>query len=128
MVLSRPKDYRMPFSKERTQQIKARLEDRLDDDTLNQWEREFLANMSELIDRFGDRTRLSDAHYRFTLSLQVSFLRRVSLFAGLGNVCFPPSAPIAEIDTDAESVTRKKLIAASTKKPIASICLNDRSF
>ena len=117
----------MPFSKEGTQLIKTKLKEHLEDYTLNKWEREFLANMSELIDRFGDRTRLSDAHYRFTLSLQVSFLRRVSLFAGLGNVCFPPSAPIAEIDTDAESVTRKKLIAASTKTPIASICPNDRS-
>lgn len=64
MVLSRPKDYRMPFSKERTQQIKARLEECLDDDTLNQWERDFLSNMSELFDRFGERTRLSDAQYR----------------------------------------------------------------
>ena len=106
MVLSRPKDYRMRFSKERTQQIKARLEDCLDDDTLNQWEREFLANMSDLIDRFGDRTRLSDAQYRFTLSMQVSFFEASQSVCRLGGVYFPPSAPIAEIDTFAESVTR----------------------
>lgn len=49
MVLSRPKDYRMPFSKERTQQIKARLEECLDDDTLNQWERELLAKQSKYV-------------------------------------------------------------------------------
>lgn len=64
MVLSRPKDYRMPFSKERTQLIKTKLKERLEDDTLNKWEREFLANMSDLFDRFGESTRLSDAQYR----------------------------------------------------------------
>ena len=95
---------------------------------LNHWERDFLANMSDLFDRFGERTRLSDAQYRFTLSMQVSFFEASQSVCRLGGVYFPPSAPIAEIDTDAESVTRKKLIAASTKTPIASICLNDRSF
>lgn len=64
MVLSRPKDYRMPFSKERTQLIKTKLKERLEDDTLNKWKREFLANMSDLFDRFGESTRLSDAQYR----------------------------------------------------------------
>lgn len=54
----------MPFTKERTQQIKAKLEERLESDTLNAWERDFLSNMSELFDRFGERTRLSDAQYR----------------------------------------------------------------
>lgn len=54
----------MPFTKERTQQIKAKLEECLEGDTLNQWERNFLSNMSDLFDRFGESTRLSDAQYR----------------------------------------------------------------
>lgn len=54
----------MPFTKERTQEIKAKLKARLEGDTRNQWERDFLSSMSGLFDRFGERTRLSDAQYR----------------------------------------------------------------
>ena len=93
MVLSRPKDYRMPFSKERTQQIKARLEECLDNDMLNQWERDFLANMSDLFDRFCERTRLSDAQYRFTLSLQVRFFEASQSVCRLGERLLPTQRP-----------------------------------
>ena len=78
----------MPFSKERTQQIKARLEECLDDDTLNQWERDFLANMSDLFDRFGERTRLSDAQYRVTLSLTEADILLLKIRAGPGHSVF----------------------------------------
>lgn len=54
----------MPFTKERTQEIKAKLKARLEGDVRNQWERDFLSNMSGIFDRFGERTRLSDAQYR----------------------------------------------------------------
>ena len=64
MESSRPNDLPMPFTKERTQQIKAKLEERLERNSLNQWERDFLTGMSELFDRFGESTRLSDAQYR----------------------------------------------------------------
>jgi endonuclease YncB( thermonuclease family) len=54
----------MPFSTERTALIKAKLDDRLTNDSLNDWERSFLTDMSAKFDLYGERTKLTTAQYR----------------------------------------------------------------
>ncbi|MPQ95670.1 SH3 domain-containing protein [Thioclava sp. JE_KL1] len=54
----------MPFSAERTELIKRRLDERLEARTLNEWERSFLADMQARFRRYGGRTKLSERQYR----------------------------------------------------------------
>jgi len=53
----------MPFSTERTEFIKTRIQERLNSDPSNEWELSFLNNMKERFDRYGSKTRLSEAQY-----------------------------------------------------------------
>ena len=73
----------MPFSTERTEFIKARIQERLNSGLANQWEQSFLTNMKERFDRYGQKTRLSDAQYC-----------KLSTFLKLGSASpKPPSTP-----------------------------------
>ncbi len=54
----------MPFSKEQTSLITAQLRDRLENDSLNNWERSFFTNMLQRFERDGPETSLSDAQYK----------------------------------------------------------------
>lgn len=53
----------MPFSTERTELIKVRIKERLNSGLANDWELSFLNNMEVLFNRYGSKTRLSDAQY-----------------------------------------------------------------
>lgn len=54
----------MPFSKERTNLITAKLRNRLEDGNPNDWERSFFTNMLHRFERDGPKTSLSKAQYR----------------------------------------------------------------
>jgi endonuclease YncB( thermonuclease family) len=54
----------MPFSQERTDQIKAQLRDRLENGNPNEWERNFFSDLLERFDGYGTKTRLTSAQYR----------------------------------------------------------------
>lgn len=53
----------MPFSIERTELIKARIQEKLTVGNPNDWERSFLTSMQKQFARTGTQTRLSDAQY-----------------------------------------------------------------
>jgi hypothetical protein len=59
----------MPFSAERTDLIKARIESRLSSATLNVWEASYLTNMQTKFDQHDGRTRLSNAQYQNPVKL-----------------------------------------------------------
>jgi endonuclease YncB( thermonuclease family) len=54
----------MPFSKERTQNIKSQIRERLEAGGHNDWELNFLNSMRERFERFDTKTRLSEKQYR----------------------------------------------------------------
>ena len=54
----------MPFSPERTDLIKARIAERLRSGQSNEWEKSFLKNMTVQFNRYGTKTRLSDAQFK----------------------------------------------------------------
>lgn len=54
----------MPFSPERTELIKARIAERLASDQSNEWEKSFLKDMTVRFNRYGTKTRLSDAQFK----------------------------------------------------------------
>jgi len=54
----------MPFSPERTDLIKARIAQQLASGRSNEWEESFLNNMAVRFNRYGTRTRLSDAQFK----------------------------------------------------------------
>lgn len=53
----------MPFSAERTALVKDRIKQRLASGQSNEWEVSFLFNMAKRFDRYGTKTRLSEAQY-----------------------------------------------------------------
>ena len=54
----------MPFSPERTELIKARIAERLASGPTNEWEMSFLNSMAQRFNRYGAKTRLSDAQFK----------------------------------------------------------------
>ncbi|WP_227267642.1 SH3 domain-containing protein [Roseobacter weihaiensis] len=54
----------MPFSREKTDLIKAQLRDRLENGNPNNWERSFFSDMLERFNSHGTKTRLTSAQYR----------------------------------------------------------------
>lgn len=54
----------MPFSQERTELIKAKLQERLASESLNEWERSFFNSMLDRFNRDGTRTSLTNAQYK----------------------------------------------------------------
>jgi endonuclease YncB( thermonuclease family) len=54
----------MPFSPERIELIKARIAERLVSGRSNEWEASFLNNMAARFNRYGTKTRLSDAQFK----------------------------------------------------------------
>lgn len=54
----------MPFSQERTNLIKTKLRDRLENGDANEWERSFFSDMLDRFDRYGPKTRLTSAQFR----------------------------------------------------------------
>ena len=61
--MNRCKAEPMPLSKDKTDLIKARLLNRLENGSLNEWERSFFSDMLDRFDRYGTKTRLTSAQY-----------------------------------------------------------------
>ena len=54
----------MPFSQEKLVEVKAGVDRALASGVLNDWERQFLRDMLERLNRYGRKTTLSDKQYR----------------------------------------------------------------
>ena len=54
----------MPFSQEELVEVKAGVDRALASGVLNDWERQFLRDMLERLNRYGRKTTLSDKQYR----------------------------------------------------------------
>jgi endonuclease YncB( thermonuclease family) len=93
----------MPFSTERTTLIKAKLGERLSNDSLNDWERSFLTSMQNQFNRDGTKTRLTTAQFRKLhqqLGLQSERVQNTTASAG-------KATPVRPVGTSKPTVTHR---------------------
>ncbi|WP_209508316.1 hypothetical protein [Ruegeria sp. HKCCSP335] len=68
-AIDTPHTSQMPFSKEKLDQLKSGIAQKLSSSSINDWERNFLLSMKANLDRYGQSTKLSDKQYSTLLRL-----------------------------------------------------------
>ncbi len=69
----------MPFSQKKLVQLKSGIAQKLSSSSISDWERDFLHSMQAKLDRYGQRTRLTDKQYS-------TLMRMVPISSGKDNV------------------------------------------
>lgn len=95
----------MPFSPERTALIKARIQGRLSAGPASEWELSFLKSMEKRFDRYGSKTRLSDAQY--------SRLRKI---LDLGSLESSPGSVPATTQNESAVARKRPIVQLSSQR------------
>ncbi len=82
----------MPFSRERLEEVRSGIDRALTSGVLNDWERTFLADMRDRLERYGTRTALSDKQYKLLMKLSGAE-RTAGKVVPLSSAREPTSAP-----------------------------------
>lgn len=94
----------MPFSKQKTLEIKAALGTKLASGELNAWEKSFLENMSKRFKAYGPATKLSDKQYK-------TLFRLIHLKPGEQNV-----VPFTQVPIKSKLATSKARVIRNHTK------------